>query len=374
MLKIGVYGGSFDPVHKDHIAICECFANALSLDEVLVVPTKLSPFKSSSGASGIHRLNMLKIACKNNKKLKPCSIELELEGKSYTYRTIQVLRERYPTAKMYFLLGADSLRSFPNWLNPDKIVEQCEIVVAGRLGEDMQGAINAFEERFNKKPIALEVLGSIASSYVRELLNLDVNCDKYLPSGVYEYIKQNSLYCGDRFCEYLKNNLKTERLKHVGGVAYLSAYYTKKIGESADKAHIAGLLHDVAKYKNYKNYPEFCFLDGFDEKAYPQIIHQFLGAHVAEKELGITDEEVLDAIRWHTTGCANMTNLQKIVFVADLLEPSRNYEEVDFLRGECEKDFERGFRLCVKRLIAYLERSGQAVHHYTLQANKFYNE
>ena len=374
MLKIGVYGGSFDPVHKDHIAICECFLNALSLDEVLVVPTKLSPFKNSSGASGEHRLNMLKIACENNKKLKPCSIELELEGKSYTYRTMQILRERYPTAKIYFLMGADSLKSFPNWLNPDKIVELCEIVVAGRSGENMQSAISAFEMNFNKKPILLDVSGSIASSYVRELLKLNLNCEEYLPSGVFEYIKQNSLYSGDGFCEYLKKALKPERLKHVAGVAYLSVRYAKKIGESADKAHIAGLLHDVAKYKNYKDYPEFTFLDGFDEKAYPQIIHQFLGAHVAEKELGVADNEVLDAIKWHTTGRANMSNLQKIVFVADLLEPSRNYEEVDFLRGECEKDFESGFRLCVKRLIAHLERSGQKVHDYTLQANKFYNE
>ncbi len=373
MLKIGIYGGSFDPVHNDHISICKKFHKDFGLDFVLVIPAKVSPFKNGTGASEISRLEMLKIACENSPELIPCDIELSLEGKSYTYRTVSLLREKYPDAKFYLLMGADSFGGFLNWSNPEKIVSECEIVVAGRNGENITQYESDFEKRFNKKITYFNLNTSLSSSYVKELLKLGLDCREFLPKGVNEYIVNNNLYKGDKYYCYLQKCLKPERLKHVAGVAYLSEKYAKKIGENADKAHIAGLLHDVAKYMNEKDFPQFSYPKEITGNVPKRIVHQFLGAHVAKCELGICDEQVLNAIRWHTTGRINMSGIEKIVFLADFLEPSRNYGEVDFLRKEVDKNFENGFKLTLKRLLVYLENSGQTVHELTRLACEYYN-
>lgn len=374
MLKIGIYGGSFDPVHNDHILICEKFCETFALDFTLIIPAKLSPFKNSTGASGSDRLKMLEIACDGKSKVKPCGIELELEGKSYTYRTIELLRQKYPNAKFYLLMGADNFSGFLNWAHPEKIVNECEIVVAGRYGEGILDAKKSFENAFEKKVHFFDLNTSLASSYIRELIKLGVSCKGVVHCGVEDYFVSRSLYKGDKFYEYLKQNLKPERLRHTAGVAYLAEKYAKKIGESADKARIAGLLHDVAKYMHVEDFKGFSFPSEINgENVPPQIVHQFLGAYVAENVLGVTDENVLNAIRWHTTGRINMSMLEKIVFLADLLEPSRGYEEVEFLRKKVDEDFESGFRLTLTRLVCHLEKSGQPVYHLTLDANQYYN-
>lgn len=372
MQKIGIYGGSFDPVHRDHVAICEKFYKDFDLDFVLVIPAKLSPFKSSTSASPERRLKMLEIACANNPKLIPCDIELKLDGVSYSYKTVQLLREKYPDACFYFLMGGDSFCEFHTWTNPQVIASECEIVVANRVGENIENAKRNFELLFNKQAHFFDLQTDLAGSYIRELLKLDVNCSEFLPNGVYEYIKTNNVYIGDKYYEFLKSRLNEQRLKHVGGVAYLAEKYAKKIGESADKAHIAGLLHDVAKNMQISEYPDFAFPNTIVDEVPRQVVHQFLGAYVAEKVLGISDLEVLDAIRWHTTGRPNMSKLEKIVFIADLLEPSRNYAEVDLLRRACEKDFESGFLLTLKHLLIYLKNSGQDICKLTALAYDYY--
>lgn len=369
-MKIGIFGGSFDPVHNDHVGIVKEFKKVVGLDKVIVVPTYLSPFKGGHATDGAHRKKMLHLAFKNLPYVLISDYELSREQKSYTYITVEHFKSLYPNDELYLLIGLDSLVTFLNWKNPQSILSCCTLCVAGREGYDLKNEESAFKEKSGLDIISFSYDGVISSTYVRELLKLGCSPIQFVDFTVCEYIKTNGLYKGDKLYSYLISALKPSRLFHTAGVVAQSISYAKKLGESVDKAHIAGLLHDVAKYEKAEDYPE-CAID----KDVPSSVkHQFLGAYIAQKKLGIKDEEILNAIKYHTTGRPNMGIIEKIVFVADLLEPSRNYEEVDYLRDMVNQDFESGFKLCVKRLLAYLNKSGDEIYYLTRETNEFYNK
>ncbi len=368
-MKIGIYGGSFDPVHNDHLSICIKLKNELALDKMIVIPTYQSPFKNGHFTAGEHRKNMLELAFKDYSFIEVSDFELKREGISYTYLTVEYLKTLYPNDELYLLIGYDSLKGFLNWKRVDYLLKNVTLVVADRGGCDFEKELNLFKENCGYTFIPIQNKGTASSTYVREQLKLGIYSQEFLPVSVCDYIKNNALYTADEVYLKVQKRLKPSRLFHTAGVVSTAVSYAKKIGESIDNARIASLLHDIAKYEESQSYPE-CEIP-FD--APESVKHQYLGAYVAKNEFAVDDENVLNAIRYHTTGRPGMSNLEKIVFTADLLEPSRNYEEVDYLRAEVEKDFEQGFRLCVKRLIEYLKRSASDIFYLTTLTNEYYN-
>lgn len=367
--KIGVFGGSFDPVHNDHVKICELFLTEGSLDKIIIVPAFLSPFKTESGADCADRLKMLELAFAPliaQKKAIISNEEILREGKSYTFETIENIRERLKSSgenfKLYLLMGEDSALSFDKWKNPDRILRAAKPIIAGR-GGDFNATKEYFENKnaayLTEKPLFIPFEGGCASSLIREYLKLGLNAEKFLPRGVNEYITERGLYkTDDVYYDFMRKNSTEKRLIHTAGVVYLAERYALRLGVSKQKAAVAALLHDCAKYLKAENYAGFTL----DKEVPPPVVHQFLGAYVAKNVLNVTDEEILSAIRWHTTGRENMTDLEKIVFVADLIEPSRDYDEVNELRAAVEKDFEKGFLLCVKRIYRYLKKDNEPLY------------
>ncbi len=137
----------------------------------------------------------------------------------------------------------------------------------------------------------------------------------------------------DRYLEFLSNQIDEKKLRHSIATAKQAVELAKIYGQDENKAYIAGLLHDVAKgkcrYGLEKTALEYCVdIDEF-ELSNPELIHGKLGAKMVEKELGIDDEDILNAICWHTTGRENMSMLEKIVYIADLTEPGRNFDNVE---------------------------------------------
>ena len=143
----------------------------------------------------------------------------------------------------------------------------------------------------------------------------------------------------------------------------------KSLGVDENKVIAAAALHDCAKYIDYNKVKGFSI-----EKNVPYpVIHQFLGAFIAEKVLGVEDVEVLDAIRYHTSGKPNMSQLGKLIFVADMVEEGRNYEGVDYLRALYEKeDFELCFKECLKEEVLHLINRGEKIYEETLSAYDYY--
>ena len=345
------------------------FKNFLGLDKVVVMPTKLSPFKSSHVTDGFHRKKMLELAFEDCPFVTVSDYELNNDTVSYTYLTVQKLKEDYPECELYILMGLDSLASFLKWRNSGYILENAILTVAGRNGYDMRAERERFKKQTGAQIHTFEYDCKISSTYVRELLFLGCSPIDFLPNKVCNYIKENQLYCGNDLHLYLQTKLKPSRLFHTAGVASTAVGYAKKLGESVDNARIAGLLHDFAKYENAENYPD-CEIPSDCPNS---VKHQYLGAYIAQEKLKIDNSEVLNAIRYHTTGRPNMSTLEKIVFTADLLEPSRSYDEVDYLRKLVDSDFESGFRKCLERLIVYLQKGEEKIFALTISANEYYN-
>ena len=374
-MRIGIFGGSFDPIHIDHVNICEKFAEKFGLNKTLLFPARVSPFKDGCAVSGEQRAEMLGLAFENFAygKAEIRLDELTRAGKSYTCDTVtQVAAEYEKKAEeagenltLYLLIGEDSARTFHLWKNPQIILQKCEIVIAGRGDGTLEETALLFEKNNGKKPFLIENSGRTSSTLAREALKLNADLSGILPEKVAEYVVKNRLYALEKsdenykYYSFVTANCTKKRLKHIAGVIWQAREYAKTLNQNVEKASLAALLHDCAKYLTPEDYKAA----GFNCDGVPQpVIHQFLGAFVAEKTLGVTDGEVLSAIKWHTTGKPNMSELEKIIWTADLLEPSRDFCGVDELRRAVERDFESGFRLCVSELYKFLKKDGAPLY------------
>lgn len=188
--KIGIFGGTFDPIHKAHVAIATEFIARFSLDLLYVIPNKISPLKDGMSASGEYRKEMLKIAFSGNDKIEISDIELKRDGVSFTRDTVAELKAIHPDSELFLLIGDDWIGRFDRWKDYRFIMENAHLVVANRSGRDISPEIERLYRLTDIRPTELGNDNIIASSSdFRENHNKDL-----LPDGVYEYIKRQGLY------------------------------------------------------------------------------------------------------------------------------------------------------------------------------------
>ena len=369
-MKIAIFGGSFNPVHNEHVKVALGALEELKLDKLIIMPTFISPHKQNAEViSANHRLNMLKIAFRRFDKVEISDYEIEKGGVSYTYQTVEHYKNLYSGADLYFMVGSDMLEDFPTWKNPQSICDNATLLLTERRnGEfDNQKLIKKVEELYNAKIERLNVYGeNLSSTKIRTYKKLGLSLDGLVPNEVEEYIEKNEVYSSNKYYDYIKNNLPEKRLIHTAGVIITALNLAKKLGVDLKKAELSALLHDVAKYKNPSDYKNFT-LPGNMPK---DVEHQFLGAYIAKEELNVQDEDVLSAIKYHTTGRSGMTMLEKVIYIADLIEPSRRFIGVESLREEINKDFNKGFKVCLEEIVEFLIKSGKEVYSLTQDALK----
>lgn len=362
-MKIAIYGGSFNPVHNEHKNTVINAMRQFGIDKTFVVPSKIAPHKQDAKPIAFnHRFNMLKIAFEGEKNVEISDYENLNDGISYTYLTLQHFKSLYPEAELFFMVGTDMLKDFPTWKNPGQILGVATLIVTKRDGDDFLDAQKFYYRHFDKKFLLSTYTGtSLSSSKIMNYLGLGLSVEEFLPEGVSEYIKVNGLVKPDYLQEYVRNSLNEKRLRHTANVMTLSQRYAKRLRVDVNLATLGALLHDVAKYKDVTAYPDFTL----DHYVPPAVVHQYLGAYVAEFELGIKDCDVLNAIRYHTSGRKNMSKLEKIVFLADLLEEDRDFDGVDKIRRRVDEDFEKGFKFAVGELYRFLKQKNQDVYSLT---------
>lgn len=172
--------------------------------------------------------------------------------------------------------------------------------------------------------------------------------------------------------EYIKKNLKENRFIHTLGVVSVAKKLAKLNGISEEKAEMAALCHDIAKNipkaEMLKIMEENNIILDENEKNSPSIWHSILGPVVAKKELGIDDEEILEAIRWHTTGRENMTKLEKIIYIADMIEPSRDFKGVEAIRNATAEDLNKGVLMGITETLNFLLKKGSLIDLNTVKA------
>lgn len=372
MKRIGVYGGTFNPVHLEHVRLASLAVSQLNLDKLFIIPTFLSPHKATAPIDAKFRLDMLKIAFSGQDKIEVSDYEIEKKGKSYSYLTAEHFKALYPDSELFLLVGEDMLSDFKTWKNPERIMELADLAVFGRedFSLDYDSEEQYFLSRFKKSFIKLDAVGkSISSTEIRLRVILGLSTELLLDEKVREYVDKNALYKKDVYTEFLRNNLTEKRLVHTINVVVAAMKKAKDLGLDEEKVYLSALLHDCAKYLDYTKVDGFILPNGVPAP----VVHSFLGAYVAQKELGITDQEILDAIRFHTSGKANMTTLGKLIFVADMVEKDRNYEGVEILRKlYATSDFEKCFIECLKEEFLHLLNKKQYIYEQTLDAFRYY--
>lgn len=376
MEKIGIFGGSFDPVHNEHIAVAKSALSELKLDKLIIVPAGRPPHKTERVLSGGgDRLMMAKLSFKDIPKTEVSSYETAKNGKSFSFETVEYFKNLYPKAKLFFIMGADMLVDFPTWKNPGIITGAAKLVVAGR-GQTVQSEADAqktIKVLFNADVKFLKFKGgNISSTKVRMLEMFGRDVSAYVPAAVDEYISENNLYPPDSAIAFALKYLTPKRARHSALVAACALEKAKQLKLGADKIIAAAALHDVAKNLQPEDIPGFVAPQDIPKP----VVHQFAGAYMAEKIYGLDDAEIIDAIKYHCSGKAEMTDLGKLLYVSDMIEDDRDFPGADKLRALFKTDFEECFRRCLKSSYLHLKKTAKKSEIYaeTLNAYNYYRQ
>ncbi len=366
-MKIALFGGSFDPVHREHVRLAHTAIDALGLDKLIVMPSFRAPHKAfGAHADGRDRLEMCRIAFGDR-----CEVsdeELRRGGTSYTYLTCRALLARYPADARYLLVGADMLEDFFTWRCPEEILRCATLVACGRETAVPPALAEKFRARFSYDVPLLPFVGeAISSTALRVALAFPEEGKgdlTPLDPAVLAYIRARGLYAYPQAAALALE--KPERRAHSYRVAKLACARAKSLGIPEEKALVAAMLHDCAK-----SVPQGSpLLAGFtppDDVPAP-VLHQYTGAYLAEHAFGVSDGEILDAIRYHASGREDMTPLGKLLYLADLLEEARDFAGVEGLRKLFFEDLDACLRAAFAHQLAYLERSGGPVYGRTAAA------
>ncbi|MBQ2941790.1 MAG: nicotinate-nucleotide adenylyltransferase [Clostridia bacterium] len=368
MRKIALFGGSFDPIHKGHIEIAKEAVKALCLDEVIFIPSGISPHKAGLTASNEDRYNMVCLALENEEKLSVSDFEIKKETKCYSFETVKEFKKLYPSCELYFIIGDDQYEKFTTWYKWEELLKMCRFVVFTRGGAEIKPP---FTE------IKIPPIG-ISSTEIREKIKNGEDVGAKVNEKVLSYIKEKGLYKESlsEIIKKLKGTLKESRFRHTLGVADTAVALAKHYGADTDKAYLAGLLHDSAK--NFTDDELFALCDKYniplseDDRKAPPIIHSYVGAAIAEVEYGIEDKEILDAIYYHTTGSEDMSLLSKIIFVSDMTEPGRkDFPGLSEIRRLMYEDIDKALVASMDATISYAKMKGSFLHPDTLKARNF---
>lgn len=198
--KIGILGGTFNPIHNGHIKLAQTAYEQLGLDKVILMPSGKSYMKRDLFVlPGEERLKIIDMSIKGIPYLESSDIEINRQGNTYTFETLEFLKNRNPENEYYFILGADCLFSMENWVKPERIFSACTIVAAVRNGRnkmDLEKQALRLNHLFNADIILLDFSEiNISSSEIRKLLNNNVSVDGLVPEDTINYLTENRFFC-----------------------------------------------------------------------------------------------------------------------------------------------------------------------------------
>ncbi len=361
MMKIGIFGGTFNPPHKGHTRLAREAARELGLDRMLIMPSCIPPHKIPGKlASGDNRLEMCRLAFEDS-FFEISSMELDRGSKSYTVETLRELKKIYPEDELYFIIGSDMLSTFTQWYCWEEILELAFICAASRE-KGFEPDMTPYTEEQKKRFVLLDAEPfEVSSTQLRRIIAREAETD-LLDEKVRQYIEDNDLY-DDGLAEYRKilyPKLDEYRINHSECVSECAATLAETYGADVEKARLAGLLHDVMKNASATEQLDVIEKSGESltklELMNTKVWHQISGAAFLKVNGIVEDEEILGAVRWHTTGRAGMTLLEKVVYMADFISADRDYPDVGVVRRLAQQSLEDAIfytaRYTVKKLVS----------------------
>lgn len=396
-MKIGIYGGTFNPPHLGHLAAARTAIDVLGLDKLLMIPAAIPPHKELPEGTPApeHRLAMtakLADALLLPEKVEVLSLELDRAGKSYTSDTLAQLKEEYPEAELWLLMGTDMFLTLHLWHDPETILKLAGICAFGRTEQDGEEVFAPQREYLQRTfpgaritTITLPGLVDISSTRLRALLAGGEGAE-YLYPSVYGYILMKGLYGTHADLKHLDlPELRAcsdalvlqKRVRHIRGTEEEAARLARRWGADETLARRAGILHDCTKYLSGEEHIAICEQYGVPldelERTAPKLLHSKTGACIARHVFGEPDE-VYEAIFWHTTAKADMTTLEKILYVADYMEPNRSFDGVERLRQLAYRDLDKALLLGVETTVQEMRDRQLPVHTNTVQAQTWLRE
>ncbi len=343
-MKIGIYGGSFNPTHKGHIAVAEYAIKELKLDKLYFVPAFKSPFKSKvKYVDAQHRVNMIELV--KPEKSEVSLFEVNRKGVSYTIDTVRHFKQKFPDDELFLLIGSDNVYKLNKWKEINEIVSKTKIAVFRRSGEFSKLNIKRYNAILFDNPIY-----DYASSWFRKGYMDNVE------SVVMKYISKNYLYIP----EIMSNMLDAKRHKHSISVGSFAAKYAKLAKTDSKKAWAVGCLHDITKSWPKEVHREYLRNKGYDDTQIKDYeLHSITGMLWVRDEYQLDDKEALDAILKHTSLAKEMSQLDRVIFAADKLCEGRTHEGIQKDRELILKDFDAGFSKVVsevKKILIEMER------------------
>ena len=378
-MNIVIYGGSFNPPHRGHRAAALAASRELGPDRLLIIPDCLPPHKelSADAPTPEQRLELCRLAFDGVPGAEVSDLELRRGGRSYTADTLKALRSQWPEARLTLLVGADMLRTIDTWRSAEEIFRTAAIAAVCRdVGET---------EKLEEKAAALRRKGAevrllsapalpASSTGLREALR-ERSGVGLLEDAVYACILKQRLYGVRPNFPWLREKgeamLKPTRIPHVRGCEQEARRLALRWGADPEKAAEAAILHDCTKREELTGQLRLCekygIIPDVAEGGSAKLLHAKTGAAVAEAEFGLCSEAV-SAIRWHTTGRAGMSLLEKVIYMADYMEPTRDFPGVELLREAAYEDLDRAMLLGLEMSRDEILSRGETPHVNTLDA------
>lgn len=371
-MRVGIMGGTLDPIHNGHIQVARAALDLLKLDRVMLLPAGDPPHKKRL-TSPKDRFEMVRLAAREMENMFPCGIEINRSGTTYTVDTLRELHQKNPSVEWYYLIGADTLDVLDSWRAFDEVAKMCTFAVTGRA-DSYASCVRASEltERYGARFELLEFNGpSISSSEIRRFVAEGQSIDAFVPTSVCEYIKDHGLYICNCSIEALRTSLecslKPSRYVHTLGVAETAKRLAPRYGVDPMRAEIAALLHDCAKHLSPEEMQKLVQenIPDVDEREMQNesVLHAPAGAAYASKIFGVRDKAILSAIRKHTLGDKHMSAMDALIYTADFIEPNRSqFEGLDEARQLAEKDIFAAMCRCAQLTNEYLKKQGKTPH------------
>jgi len=352
-MKVLVFGGSFDPVHKGHVALLRRAKQVISPDVIHIVPAYHSPFKAKSPTPFRLRMKMLKEAfSKTGNNIIFDDYELKQGGMTYSYQLVQYLKERYRNPEIFLLVGTDCLNDLHNWKNPDYIFNNATVVAGKRKG-------------YNENPAAFKHLflpgffPKLSSSRVRAHIWACGEVPSTVPAAIKHTIMENKLY-GLNVHDWLKEHLKPNRYLHSKNVAEMAAAFSDIYDVNVEIAVKAGILHDAGKGFSSQELIQFCKkhkikVPFFEDICVcePMLLHSYASAWIARHIFDVRNKDILNAIAEHTLGSLTMSTLSKILFVADISSKDRKYKDAFVIRNLALQDLDKALFYATNRKLLF---------------------
>lgn len=332
-MKIAIFGGAFNPIHKGHLGIAKEAISELNLDKLFFVPVFVGPFKRDvSLESSQHRLNMIKLILEE--KMEVSTFEIDRKGVSYTIDTIKFFKNKYPKDELFLIIGSDNIKKLSKWKDIEEISKLAKIVAFKRASNVNKTHLKQYNGILLKNKIYRE-------SSTRFISGKFFDVDE----KVRKYIGQHQIY----FQNILKNTLTQQRYLHCLHARDFAIECAKNLKFDCKKAAFSAMVHDIAKQLDEHSSRNLI------KKFEPQSLniekyklHQEAG-YVILKHIFNIEEEIAHSVRVHTSLDFELNLLDKIVFMADKLCKGRKWEGIQKIRKLALTNFEQAFKLVVQR-------------------------